>query len=1249
MAWLSNNNFLATDNLHAVDMNNLSNDIRNWGGDVNGGGFNLYNCTISGVFTDPTTTVGDLIVHGPTAGTVGALQRLPIVVGDGLALVIDHTQPLGVKWGVAAGGMLDPTTTKGDLIVKAPGAPPTRLPVGADSHILICDSSQNTGLRWGTITGFAAPGLDMQVMVNQAGVPGASPNLVFNYSKGHLLVGGGADDLSQAVLQVTGMTHTTMRVRSDMFFSPKSWPSSSSLSSPDGGYGGIGYQNYAIYWFWNGASYIPVDFSKLGNILSDPTQNLGDLIVRGSSGITNFPVGPNGYQLVSDNTQTSFGLRWQAPPALGVTSFIGRTGAVIAQAGDYNVSMVTNAVDSTALYSNPPWITSFPWSKITGAPIFLVDPTSTKGDLITRTTTKSARLGVGSDGQFLTADSTQANGLRWASPSTTIVTTISPGLLSGDIIFTAGPNVTLSQITNSSGQQIQISVPNINSSTGMSDPTTTQGDLIVHGLTLGTTRLPLGANGQILTVDNTVDFGCKWAAPASFVGVSSLSPGALTGAVTLLGGTNVLVSQSGQNITIGVPSVLVDPTKNPGDLIVRGSTMLMNLPVGANGSTLIADNTVTGIGMRWGTSSSSQSPWLGNVDAAGYSLNNAGSVNATTINATGVVNGARSIMTSTHLKADAAVNLGDPTAAFIEFRTSEAANPLTGYIQLYTDPTVANRRLAISATDNSIGWQNVTLCETGGLVGIHTASPTAPLDVNGLIRSTNVSAYPTSGLGVESYYVIGSGGFVVSYDRGAGVFHSLEIDANPVIFNNQGGVGYVGVGTGSPQVPFDCVGAIRAVNTAGLQVPSTGMGLEIRAVGGVGKITSFDRSAAAYKMTTITGSPLTLNSDSGITNPNVGIGTTSPLSTLTVQANATINSANTASGQLLISTADPNQRLNLGYDSGSNVGWIQAARAGTAYEPLLLNPFGANVGIGTTSPANQLTIIPAGTPSTPATCNQLAIGESSNNSGNRISLGFGAISTYYTGVIQVLTSGVGTNAVLSLNPLGGNVGIGVNTTVPTTQLQVCGAAGTAAPVQGGGTIYAQANDGGVGVGGALILGHTTGFWSGIKAYISNSSGNTVGHLVFYTRRTTTDANLTEAIRIIENGYVGISKSSPGYPLDITGSCNITGQYLVNGVALATGGITTKNVVTASRAYNTVYQNTSGKPMFVASESVVATGSYSMGLEADTANPPAVYVCLVENTSSINTSMTVSGWVMPGEYYRIYTNSGTAVGFWIEWT
>jgi hypothetical protein len=52
--------------------------------------------------------------------------------------------------------------------------------------------------------------------------------------------------------------------------------------------------------------------------------------------------------------------------------------------------------------------------KATGS-VVPISPLTTKGDLYTRGASADARLPVGSNGQWLTADSTQANGIKWSA------------------------------------------------------------------------------------------------------------------------------------------------------------------------------------------------------------------------------------------------------------------------------------------------------------------------------------------------------------------------------------------------------------------------------------------------------------------------------------------------------------------------------------------------------------------------------------------------------------------------------------------------------------------------------------------------------------------------------------------------------------------------------------------------------------------------------------------------------------------
>jgi hypothetical protein len=84
---------------------------------------------------------------------------------------------------------------------------------------------------------------------------------------------------------------------------------------------------------------------------------------------------------------------------------------------------------------------------------------------------------------------------------------------------------------------------------------------------------------------------------------------------------------------------------------------------------------------------------------------------------------------------------------------------------------------------------------------------------------------------------------------------------------------------------------------------------------------------------------------------SVGIGTTSPLALLNVQADN--NDAN--SGQFVVSGATSSlKRLSIGFNTTSNYGFIQPYTALTGYNNLALVPNGGSVGIGTTSPTEIL-------------------------------------------------------------------------------------------------------------------------------------------------------------------------------------------------------------------------------------------------------------------------------------------------------
>jgi hypothetical protein len=112
------------------------------------------------------------------------------------------------------------------------------------------------------------------------------------------------------------------------------------------------------------------------------------------------------------------------------------------------------------------------------------------------------------------------------------------------------------------------------------------------------------------------------------------------------------------------------------------------------------------------------------------------------------------------------------------------------------------------------------------------------------------------------------------------------------------------------------------------------------------------------------------NSYFATTTGNVGIGTVTPGGRLSIVQDMTMgNDVTDGSFQLGIHGAtDFNKRLILGYDTnGNGFGFIKAGNRGVRYTPLVLQPNGGGVGIGTTTPNTaDLYICDGGGPSSVA-------------------------------------------------------------------------------------------------------------------------------------------------------------------------------------------------------------------------------------------------------------------------------------------
>ena len=180
-----------------------------------------------------------------------------------------------------------------------------------------------------------------------------------------------------------------------------------------------------------------------------------------------------------------------------------------------------------------------------------------------------------------------------------------------------------------------------------------------------------------------------------------------------------------------------------------------------------------------------------------------------------------------------------------------------------------------------------------------------------------------------------------------------------------------------------------------------------------------------------------------------------------------------------------------------------------------------NVGIDTSSPLAALHVAADA-------YRQLYLTLSSDPTNRQMRIGYDASNN--TAVVEGFYGAGGVS--LLLNPSGGNVGIG--TTSPIQPLEVIGAT-YAAPATTG-----SAQDGSFRV-------STSGHGEGLDVGIA-------GGVVWMQSRNRANYANNYTLSLNPNGgNVGIGIASPGYRVDISGDCNITGTYRVNGAPLATGG------------------------------------------------------------------------------------------------
>ena len=320
------------------------------------------------------------------------------------------------------------------------------------------------------------------------------------------------------------------------------------------------------------------------------------------------------------------------------------------------------------------------------------------------------------------------------------------------------------------------------------------------------------------------------------------------------------------------------------------------------------------------------------------------------------------------------------------------------------------------------------------------------------------------------------------------------------------------------------------------------------------------------------------------TQGNVGVGNTTPSYPLTVSG-ATYLSGNsnyatslTSNGgfDLAIATNTADKILYVG---GNNNGYsLQATTSSTSLSSaLLLNPLGGFVGINTTTPNANLTV--SGNISASGNIN--ALGTITANSGlSAIGYVSAKTNSQNAGFIVQTASG-STTAALT----------GSNTSNDNGTLALSNNGTTSVYIQASGVSYF--NNGNVGIGttsptyGFDVQQNSPSTPATIRVYNSDSSGTSIGRLIVQNATGTNAVvqasgtniviggqtgnssplkfinNGNTAITVLSGGNVGIGKTNPTVPLDVSGQINATSIFATDSLTVSGniyGGIIYSNGV-----------------------------------------------------------------------------------------
>lgn len=340
------------------------------------------------------------------------------------------------------------------------------------------------------------------------------------------------------------------------------------------------------------------------------------------------------------------------------------------------------------------------------------------------------------------------------------------------------------------------------------------------------------------------------------------TPGAGTSNALYIGtGWDSILNYNGTSIISGTGGGTFTGLTSPN--LVSATTLTLN---STTTSALTIDSTTTGA-INIGTNANAKIITIGNVTGATSVVINSGTGNTAfstgnvgigtsspgaKLDVVGVVRSTSAASFFTQGSANILVNNGlvlgtlaknvSPIAGTgsIQILSNDATNQLQASMSLITDVTSnTNYRLAFQCIEQGVAFRNITLCESGGNVGIGTSSPAVKLDVTGsqYIRWGNFDALTINGsstnsVGLRIQNTVASGrNWNIAVSGGgvgaAGTFliYDDTAAANRVAIDSSGNVG---IGTPSPSYKLQVNGSFAATTKSFVIDHPTKEGMKLR-------------------------------------------------------------------------------------------------------------------------------------------------------------------------------------------------------------------------------------------------------------------------------------------------------------------------------------------------------------------------------------------------------------------------------------